>query len=206
MVEAQDYPPDHLRVSVVEGDSTDNTLSLLYLWSMQNQRVTVISENTNEPKHPSVVSPARFAHLSKVFNSCLESVNWEWSDYSLIIPSDVKFSPELVTRLVMAEKDVISPMFWMGDFPNGSTRFYDVWGFIKDDKNFPAYPYAWFQHHFPIEPFKMDRTGGAMLCSKAVIEAGCRYTPEEVDHGLCRSAIEKGFSIWCHPDVHIVHR
>jgi GT2 family glycosyltransferase len=205
-IAALDYPPEHLRVVCVEGDSEDETLAVLKLWEKQNQQVTVVKHDTNEPKYPSVVSPARFAHLEKVFNKCIESIDIEWSDYSLLIPSDVSFSPGLVMSLVAMEKDIISPMFWMGDFQNGSTRFYDIWGFAKDGENFPPYSFAWYQLHFPAEPFQVDRVGGAMLCHRAVIEAGCRYTADEADHGLCRSAIEKGFEIWCHPGAHIVHR
>ena len=207
MVEAQTYPLDHLRVLCVEGDSTDNTVDILRLWAAQNNQVTVLKRDTNEKRWPSVVNVDRFAHLAKVFNPCLEEIDWGWSDYSLFIPSDVSFSPDLVMSLVIAEKDLISPMFWIGDFHNGDCRFYDIWGFVqRGGKKFPPYSFAWYQHHMPGDPFEVDYIGGAMLCRRKVIESGVRYTPDKADHGLCETARANGFTLWCHPGTHIVHR
>lgn len=206
LIEALDYPPDHLRINCIEGDSVDNSHEILDRWAGQYNQAHVFKYDTHHKKYPSVISPERFAHLSKVFNFCLESVDFGWSDYSLIIPGDVTFSPDLVMQLVMAEQDVISPMFWIGDMANGNCRFYDIWGFIRHGKNFRGYPLAWYEQHMEAEPFQMDYVGGAMLCSRRVIEAGARYTAEKVDHGLCDTARENGFTIWCHPGAHIFHR
>lgn len=202
-----DYPFTNLRIVAVEGDSQDGTLTKLKIWQQQDYRLTVIKQDTNEPRYPSVVSQERFAHLAKVFNKCLESVNWGWSDYSLIIPSDVSFQADLISKLVMAEVDLISPMFWIGDMANGDCRFYDIWGFINmDGQNFRGYSFAWYQQNLDAQPFEMSYIGGAMLCSRRAYEVGCRYTAEAADHGLCDTAKEKGFSLWCHPGAHIIHR
>jgi hypothetical protein len=209
-IESQTHSP--LRIIAIEGDSTDNTLAELNDWATVDDRVAVIKLDTGQPRYPSIVDSARFAHLASIMNVGIDAAIADGrADYTLFIPSDVIFNRDMITRLLMTQKDIISPMFWIGDHvgdpvqnANG-LRFYDIWGFTKDGQAFPPMGPAWFATHFPAEPFEVDTTGGVMLCRADVIRAGIRYTLEEVDRGLCKSARAAGFKVWCDPTTHILH-
>jgi len=207
-INSLDYPAENIRIFCIEGDSKDNTWQLLTDWVLSDKRVKLIRYDTGQPKYPSTVNPDRFRHLSKVFNTCLASSLADgWADYVCLIPSDVIFGPDLLKGLLQHNKDIISPMYWTGDHPNGS-RFYDIWGY-KDLEGIPFPPrsFAWYQTEFPTDgPVQLQTTGGVMLSRREVLEAGCRYTETDVDHGLCWTATEKGYTIWCDPQTHIIHR
>lgn len=198
-----DYPPELLRLVCVEGDSIDHTYSILYGWASEDRRVSLVKCQTNHSRYPSLVSKERFAHLAAVFNAGLDAVDTKWSDYVMFLPSDVLYGPDLIKRLMSHNKDMISPMFWAPD--HGNKRFYDIWGFRRDGESFKPYPPAWYYQHLPHEPVKMDTVGGVNLMNINVLKLGCRYTADEVDHGLCKMAQAEGLSVWCDPTTHIVH-
>lgn len=192
-----------LRWLIVEGDSTDDTADRLTHYALNDSRIRPVKCTTGKPKFGSVVSAERFAHLATVFNSGLASVDLGWSDYVMFIPGDVLYQPDLCDRLIGWAKDLIAPMFWAAEGNHG--RFYDIWGFRRNGQPFPPHAPAWYDANLPAEPVEMDTVGGCIMMRKEVIEAGCRYTAEEVDHGLCKMAQERGFSVWCDPTTHIVH-
>lgn len=207
-VNSLDYPAENLRIIAIEGDSTDDTLSQLLAWQDLDERVTVCKCDVNRPKFGSVVHPERFKILAQVFNTGLdEAVAQSWADYVLFTPSDVHWGADVLKRLLSHQKDIIAPMFWTQADRQNNYRFYDIWGFKrKDGEDFPPFVCAWYQTHLPQEPLEMDTVGGMALIKIEVLQAGCRYTPDHVDHGLCKAAQESGFSVWCDPTTHILHR
>lgn len=206
-VEALDYPADRLRIIVIEGDSTDDTLAQLLAWQDRDERLTVCKCDVHRPKFGSIVNPERFKILAQVFNTGMdEAASQNWADYVLFIPSDVLYERDLINRLLGHQKDMIAPMFWTSDnHPNGG-RFYDIWGFRRGGQHFPPYGWAWFKANLPREPVEMETIGGVILMRIEVLEAGCRYTPDHVDHGLCKAAQAAGFTVWCDPTTHVLHR
>jgi len=205
---ALDYPPECLRVHCIEGDSTDNTKQLLADWTIADDRITLIQYDTGKARFDSVVSQDRFKHLAGIFNTCLDTaLADDWADYVFMLPSDVAIQPGTINTLVERNKDIIAPMFWKGDHPNGC-RFYDIWGFrMLDGQPLPPNAYAYYQANFETEkPVEMDTIGGAMLARRDVLDSGVRYTPEDVDRGLCWTAKANGFSVWCDPQAHAIHR
>jgi hypothetical protein len=183
------------------GDSTDGTEAQLLRWGRDDPRVTVLKCDTGKPRYGSVVHPERFEVLAAVFNTLVDHVaNDGWSDYSLFVPSDVVFEPNLLADLLAKDKDIISPFFWVNN--GGDWRFYDIWGFIKDGQQFQPYNRAWYMARYS-EPIEMDAVGGAMLVKKAVWLAGVRYTRENVDRGLCQTAKSLGFGVWADPLTNI---
>jgi len=196
----------------VEGDSEDNTLAMLDAWAHGDRRRKITKCDTGKPHYGSIVHPERFATLARVFNHGLEvAIEDDWADYVWFIPSDVIYKPDTLRRLLSWEKDVISPMFWIGDHQGdpvqnaNGMRFYDVWGFIREGRPFPPYGPAWYAAHYPQGAIEMETTGGMMLMRADVPRAGCRHTAEDVDHGLCVMAREAGFEVWCDTSTHIVH-
>lgn len=192
------------RVVVCTGDNADDTWAKLLKWfGTKVDNIKLIKYDTCQPHYKSVVDKARFAHLSNVFNRMFWDVDFEWSDYVCFIPGDVIFEPDLITRLTRHQKDIIAPFYWTSG--NGQ-RFYDIWGFRHAGQSFPPYPRAWYRDSFGNGPVEMDTVGG-VICSKAeVLAAGVRYTPEEVDHGFCKTAHERGFTVWADPTTHVWHR
>lgn len=198
-VDALDYPHAQLRIVCVEGDSVDDTWEYLGDWAQEDKRVTLRKCDTGQRKYPSIVHPDRFALLAQVFNTALDAVDLIWSDYVLFTPSDVRFDADVLTRLLAHEVDMVAPMFWLGDI------FYDVWGMIYRGENFTHFTRQWAADNFKGALLEMDTIGGMILMHADVLRAGCRYTPAEVDQGLCREAQAEGFRCWLDTDTHIEH-
>lgn len=195
-----DYPADKLHFICVEGDSTDDTWNILQRWCNLDRRVTLLKCDTGKPKYDSVVSAERFKILAQVFNTALDAVDLEWSDYVMFTPSDVLFERDVLLRLLSHQKDLIAPFFWMR-----MGMFYDIWGFCRNGVQFVNFPKKNVVL-FGDEPIEMDTVGGMVLMRSEVLKAGCRYTEAEVDRGLCKEAKAKGFTVWADPTTHIVHR
>jgi hypothetical protein len=199
-VNALDYPAARLRFVTVEGDSKDRTLLGLTTWQQLDNRVTLLKCDTGTPQYGSIVHPERFATLAQVFNTALNAVDLAWSDYVLFTPSDVHFKRGVLTRLLAHGKDVISPFFWGRD-----GLYHDTWAFTRDGQEFGKFGRDEVSTRFGYAPIEMDTIGGMMLMSVDVLRAGCRYTAEEVDRGLCKAARANGFSVWADPTTHITH-
>jgi glycosyltransferase involved in cell wall biosynthesis len=199
-VGALDYPPQHLRVIAVEGDSADGTPSVLEAWARRYGNLTLLTCDTGKPKYGSVVNAERFATLAQVFNTALDAVDLAWSNYVLFTPSDILFDRDVLTRLLAHDKDLIAPLFWGQD-----GLFHDTWGFTSQGRDFPKVTRAQAAVLFGRQPVTLDTVGGMALIRAEVLRAGCRYTAQEVDRGLCKEARAKGFDVWADPTTHIVH-
>lgn len=190
---------DPVRIVCVEGDSKDRTYDYLRHWQTLSARVQVVKCDTGKPKYGSEVNAERFALLAQVFNTALDTVDLRWSDYVLFLPSDIVYRGDLLRRLLAHGKDIIAPFSW------SQGRFYDTWGFTRAGKEFVWFKPDYAKRHFGDHPIDMDTVGGTVLIKVDVLRTGCRYTPKEVDRGLCRLARATGFSIWADPTTHVFH-
>jgi glycosyltransferase involved in cell wall biosynthesis len=196
-----DYPAKSLRFVAVEGDSQDSTWDdLVKRWEYFDARFNLIKCDTGKPKYGSVVNAERFQVLAQVFNAALDAVDYEWTDYVLFLPSDIRYQPDLLSRLLAHGKDIISPFVWV--YLDGRNQFYDIWAFSRDGTS-----YMPFMHLDAdgLKPIQMHTVGGVTLIKADVLKAGCRYTPDEVDRGLCKAAKAKGFTVWADPTTHVYH-
>lgn len=203
---ALNWPPENFRVVAVEGDSVDGTYPLLKLWETdfpQFDKVTIIKKDLGVPKYPSSVHPERFYALATTYNTGLNAaVEDDWTDFVFLIPSDLRFSPDVISRLVACNKPHIAPMYWIRIGP--STIFYDTWGFRDmDGSNWSNFGRSRWER--PEAPFEMAMAGGPVMLRRDVLNAGCRYTIEEVDNGLCKMIRGAGFSVWCDPTTDVYH-
>jgi len=196
---ALDWPKENVRAIFVEGDSTDDTLLQLQMACVADRRLKQIKCDTGKPHYGSIVHPERFQTLARVFNAGLDAVDLAWSDYVMFMPSDIVYQPDLLQRLTSWRKDLIAPFMWM------SGRFYDIWGFVDlQGRNFqPFTPDE--VGRYGDQPFRMAMVGGVILMRYEIVMAGCRYSPADVDHGLCRDAFAHGFSCWADPTTHVEH-
>ncbi len=193
------WPRRQLRIVAVEGDSSDDTWDQLQAWAAQDERVTLGKCDLGKPHYGSIVHPERFQVLATVFNAALNLVDLEWSDYVLFLPGDIEYQPELLAQLVVEGLDVLAPFSYQSGY------FYDIWGFTADGRMFGKFTELDAFLHYGDRPIVMDTVGGTVLLSRAVLAAGCRYTAEEVDRGLCRQARLLGFEISGHPGVQVYH-
>ena len=109
-----------------------------------------------------------------------------------------------LTRLIDCNKQYIAPMYWTNE--NGHSRFYDTWAYSRGGVNFGPLPKAWYKQRFPSKPFEADTVGGMVLIDADLIAAGARYSPVNVDRGLCEAVKKMGVSVWVNPQAHIYHR
>lgn len=198
------WPAEALRVVCVEGDSTDDTWARLQTWALQDRRVSLVKCDTGKPRYGSVIDPERFAALAQVFNAGLNAADLDWGDFVLVLPSDIAYAPDLLQRLAAHSFDLVAPFVWL---PDG--RFYDTWAFgrrvdgvVRYYGNFPR---GELGRLFGEGPVAMETVGGTLLIRADVLRAGCRYTADEVDRGLCRCAWAHGFKVWADPTTHVDH-
>jgi glycosyltransferase involved in cell wall biosynthesis len=188
-----------LRFICVEGDSTDGTLQQLQAWACQCPHVTLVKCDTGKPKHGSYVDAERFQVLAQVFNAALDAVDLEWSDYVLFLPSDIHYQPDLLSRLLAHNVDMVAPMVWQDNL------YYDTWASRKDGRNWINFTRQWAAANLGNELIEMETIGGTVLIGANVLKSGCRYTPDEVDQGLSKMAREKGVRLWIDPTAHVGH-
>lgn len=200
-VYALDYLFLNLRHVWVEGDSQDSTYDMLLGW--HTDRDVLLKCDTGKPRYGSIVNAERFQVLAQVFNAALDAVDYNWSDYVLFLPSDIRYEPDLLKCLLAHGKDIISPFVWACF--NGSLHFWDTWAFRLMGHSFSDFTPDDTNWQFGNEPIRMDTVGGVTLIKADVLKAGCRYTPDEVDRGLCKAAKEKGFTVWADPTTNVYH-
>ena len=199
-IEGLRIPQSQLRLVCVEGDSTDNTLGYLQAWVFERRDMVIVKCDTHRPHYGSVVNAERFETLATVFNAGLNAVDLKWSDYVMFLPSDIEYAPDLIGRLLAHDKDLIAPFMWM----NG--RFYDIWGFVDlHGRNFEPFTPDEVVQRYGAKPFQMMMVGGVILMSADVVRKGCRYSTQDVDHGLCRDALARGFTVWADPSTNVFH-
>jgi len=186
-----------VKVIVIEGDSVDGTWEqLLQGWE---PGYYLFRMDCGTPKYGSVVNAERFQTLAKVCNAGLNRVDYEWAGYVLMLPIDMVYGAELVTRLAAHDKDMIAPFVWEGD------RFYDTWAFSGKDQRFTGFSQEYARNNFPNEPIEMQTIGGTVLAKAKVFESGVRYSPENVDRGMSEQARRMGYTVWADPTTHVFH-
>lgn len=194
-----DWPVERLRMAVCEGDSVDGTWAALQAWAAVDRRVSLIQHHTGQQRYGSIVDANRFRNLARVFNAALEIVDLSWSDYVLFVPFDIDYGSQLLRRLVAHNVDMVSPLTWMGPI------FYDTWALSKNGLHWHNFDRQWADTHLGQQLLELDTVGGTVLMRAEILRAGCRYTPEEVDHGLSKAARALGYRLWVDPSTSVYH-
>lgn len=151
-------------------------------------------------------SPLVYSNRNQLFRRAYD----DGVDYILFIDSDMDWSPEMIDKLVMFDKDVacglcLSRKPLMGDAHIPTILF-------KVDGRYRAY------NEIPSEPLRVDAAGMAfVLIKKNVIKTitekyphpfnpiyeGDRLLGEDIS--FCERLRECGFDIWCDPSCRIGH-
>jgi hypothetical protein len=206
--ESLDYSVDALRIVCVEGDSVDDTAERLEAWAAVDRRVTVVTCDTGKARFGSVVDPERFSVLAQVFNAGLERVDLEWADYVMMLPADIFYEPDIVKRLVKraegVDVDVVCPLTWTLGPPN-RMRFYDLWALSEAGRFFGPFSPEFAEARWGGRLAEMTTVGGTLLAKAAVLQAGVRYTEDEVDRGFSARARRLGYRLWLDSGASVYH-
>lgn len=197
-IKALEWPHDDLRLVFVEGDSTDGTEAALRWHVTADPRAVLVKCDTGKPRYGSVVHPERFKVLATVFNAGLDAVDYDWTDYVLFIPCDIKYNPDLLRRLVAHNAAVVAPLVFQAGV------FYDIWAFSREGRNFGPFPQSLMDDVSP-ELIDCETMGGTMLIDADVLRAGVRYSLVDVDRGFTSAARALGYALFADPKLHVEH-
>ncbi len=180
----------------IEGDSKDDTYEQLKKVNGFRTIVEKIDQGTQ--KIGSFAESGRLKALAQLWNRALDIAAMEKAHYTWILDSDISVGPDVVPKMILRNKHVISPMFY---FEN-SVFFRDSWAYHKDGVNFiNRYPYH--SCHKNNQPFEVDGVG-CLFMKYEVLAKGVRCDDEEV-RGLSRAIKTLGFKIWMDPNLAIYH-
>lgn len=194
-----DYCAHCLRFVFVENDSTDGTHELLREWADTDPRISLYKRDTGQPLYPSIVNMHRFEIMGTVFNWALDAVDYNWTDYVLFMPCDIRYGPDLLRRLLAHHAPVVSPFVYQ----NG--RFYDIWAFSRNGRDFAPFPEGETETLYGTELVEMSTMGGVALIDADVLRAGVRYSLTSVDRGFMEAARAKGYGVFADPTLHVYH-
>jgi GT2 family glycosyltransferase len=192
-----------IRVSAVEGDSTDDTVRVI-----QDEAdfigvpATVVSCAHNGPVFGSTEQPERMVALSKVGNAIFDSV-LETDDILVYVESDLVWDASTIMGLIwMADTqeqgfDIFAPMVFAGD------AFYDVWGFRKDGVRFG--PFAPYHSDYNPRGFTEVDSVGSCLVMRTGVARRVRIPDGQALVGWCNEARRLGYKIAVHGPSVIRH-
>jgi len=178
------------RITFIYGKSVDQTYDILTQWletTHHEARVCL------EPR-----MKARSAHQISLVYSDFQAMLLEGDEtHFLLLDSDVtKFPPDLITRLLKHDKDIIAPYVWTdGHVP---PRFFDTYCFRYKGARFHP-----FNPPKPDKPFEVDSVGTCYLAKReafAFTEYGGRP-----HRSFCHNAKEMDFKVWADPTTEIHH-
>jgi hypothetical protein len=192
----QVVPLEEIQFLWLEGDSIDNTFEELqkipfdkYLYKFDRQ----------QPLYGSDANVERLKHLSVLGNKLIELYKQiPPTEFVCYIESDLQIiTSNIFSRLMSLDKDIASPMVWLGD------NFYDIWGFI--DKNGEA-----FSPKTPFSSTLQDQTvveilssGSCLMMKNEVFHSGDFGT--EAFRGFCSNARKKGYKIFVDRNASLRH-
>jgi len=82
-----------------ENDSKDNTANILKKW-LKGKEGKLLSETANEESHGSTLEPDRMIKMARIRNKMADLGKPVNSDYSVVIDSDLSFSPNIINEFL----------------------------------------------------------------------------------------------------------
>lgn len=195
--------PDRLSVVVAEGDSNDETYKELialreHLWV--DLPITVLKVETGGPYWESQNIAARWRQLAVVCNVALNAAVSRLAEDEVLVycESDLIWAPETIVALAERTKQypAVAPMSMQAG------RFYDVWGYRKNERRFSPYP----PYHPEIGSgmVAIDSAGSCTAFSNAAARV-IAFDHNDCILGLGRSLYANGMSLWLDPSLTVRH-
>jgi glycosyltransferase involved in cell wall biosynthesis len=124
-----------------ENDSKDNTARILSEW-IENKNGKLKSDTLNEKSYGSTMESARVVKMAKIRNSMAALGKPVDSDFTIVLDSDVEFSPNIINdyfNFLDLNFSMLTPNIRqnvpckMGS--KDSTSYYDSWSLVDHDLN-----------------------------------------------------------------------
>ena len=212
-IRKQDYPLNRISLAFLMNDCTDETEDILTKFMHKYEaifhEIVLVTENF-EPEGDELKdhfwTNVGFKRISELRNLCLKM--WDKEDYLLMLDSDVKLNPHVITRLVQTKKDIVVENSW----GTWNQQWSEPLPHITDDLS-PLFPKTngWITTDkliqklkkpglYKLTPNEKVRVGTCILLSKAVQKKKIDFTQraENWDEQLsfCASAQDAGFDIY----------
>lgn len=159
----------------------------------------------NAPKHQVILSMVKGTNLFKARNQIADSVTDD--DYLMFLDSDMVFEPDLIDRLIASDKDIVSGMAFIREYP-----FDPAFSRLNADGLYEAY------RDFEVgKLIEVDGVGMACtLIKRKVLDAMEKPYFEFIknektgdimgeDVSFCRKAKEKGFKVYVDTNLEVGH-
>jgi len=209
----QDYPLNRISLGFIMNDCTDETAAILESFQQKYAAIfksIFITTEDFEPKGDELKdhfwTAKGFERIAELRNLCLKM--WYKEDYLLMLDSDIKLHPHVITRLIQTKKDICCTNSWA----TWNVQWSEPLPHITDDLNrlFPVKT-GWITTEamitklkepglYKLTPNQKLRVGTCMLLSRKVKEAGVNFSlrAENWDEQLsfCCNAQDKGFDIY----------
>ena len=188
-------------VNVCEGDSTDNTYTLLKDWEKKEPRVKIFKLDLHKRLYGSVICPERFWILGTCNDFILNDLAADESiDYFMYFQMDLRAPTSIITDLMKNDKDVVSPMIWCNKV------FYDIWAFEgTNGQKWPSGGRDWYINNGKIDLVPMNCVGSMFLAKGEVLRSGARFGLKEDVRGFCKHARELGYKVWADGRIDVAH-
>lgn len=192
-----------LRLVVAEGDSTDDTLTLLERYA--RGRDTVLKVDHGGPEFGSVDNQIRWAQIAYVCNTVLDHLQMKNTDRLIYVESDLIWAPETMLRLYK-NLDTIKACAAMS-YVGQSDRFYDIWGHrgLDGERFVPEFPYHPSLARLPDGRLTGIGSAGSCIAVRGeVVNAGVRFSNEDGILGFCRTIRDHG-ALWLDTGAEVFH-
>jgi hypothetical protein len=181
---------DNVRLYLVEGDSKDKTYHNLIAGAMHYKKAMYKANRSHT--YPTIVKydtgvdrmtqnrKARLKCLSDTANKALEAIHHDcWAEKVMLLESDLLYHPDLIERLLAANKPVVAPNIIL-KYKHGSP-FYDVWAFrLPNGKSVGQKPVQMSSGQL----IKMQSVGSVVMYDARYVYEGFEFD-ERAIRGLC---------------------
>jgi len=217
-IEKLDYPKDKICLYFLLNDSTDLSREMLMDFYQKdkangrvysNIRIDVCNRGVPKDSRSAVRRKHIYAHLAILRNKILDYFLSTDCTHLFSIDSDITVNSECLSKLLVADKDIISA--YICNEISGNTPRGNALDFIetnqKDEKGEPIFS---IKHIITADLptiFPCDVTGAVYLIKRKVIEAGVRYDSNNAgeDVPFCLQAKVKGFKAYCQKNLATHH-
>ena len=193
-----------VRLVIAEGDSTDDTLTLLERKVRDGD--TLLKVDHGGPEYGSVDNPDRWAQIAYVCNAVLDQLHMDDKDRLIYVESDLAWPVQTMTRLHY-DLDTVGAVAAMSIQPS-TGNFYDTWGHVGlDGERFSPHP--------PFHPSLARLREGALTAIQSagsciavrgeVVNAGVKFSSEDCIRGFCRT-IRDHTALYVDTGAEVYHR
>jgi hypothetical protein len=160
-------------------------------------RVKIVQEISSDRKIISLDQKAD--QWASICNQGVEKALEGECDFILFVESDLCIPYDLVDLLVSLDLDIVAPVVFLGGL------FYDSWGFRDlDGRKIDSITINSMDN----SPIELSSVGSCVLFRSEIFRGGVRFHgPHETGLlvGVCTDARNKGYKVWTHPSISIIH-